>query len=312
MSYIDAMKSIATDRYAEVYKGVSQLIFTDFPDYPNVGDSAIALGQLNYFKEQGISVKSAYCIATLPENIFESRVPVMINGGGNIAGLFDGIDDHRNRLAQELHDDTLLIQAPQSVHFASAKGRSRFINEFASRPNLRMAVRDRAALDEIAGIISDPILAPDAVHHLGHIPSDPPTFKYVVLARRDQESGASDVPVESFDWKKDDRRLAVTSSIRWKSLRIPALAKYVNKSVAQWEEIAESRLQRGVNLLSQGETVVTDRLHAMLISLQMGRQVVAIDNNNRKLTKYADTWFGNTQPAIQFASSFSEAIKIAG
>lgn len=312
MNYIDAMKTVAADRYAIVYEGVSQLTFTDFPDYPNVGDSAIALGQLKYFEESAISVKSAYCIATLSKSVFDSRVPVMINGGGNIAGLFDGIDDHRNRLAQKLHPDTLLIQAPQSVHFASARGKSRFIEEFATRPMLRMAVRDRTALDELAGIISDPILAPDAVHHLGFIPSDTPTAKYVVLARRDQESGSSDVPIKSFDWKKDDRRLALSSSIRWKSLRIPPLARYVNRSVEQWQEIAESRLQRGVNLLSEGETVVTDRLHAMLISLQMGRRVIAIDNNNQKLSKYADTWFGDTQPEIQFANSFSEAIKLAG
>ncbi len=47
-------------------------------------------------------------------------------------------------------------------------------------------------------------------------------------------------------------------------------------------------------MLSSGETIVTDRLHAMLIGLQMGRSVIAVDNNNQKLSKYADTWFGAT------------------
>jgi pyruvyl transferase EpsO len=65
-------------------------------------------------------------------------------------------------------------------------------------------------------------------------------------------------------------------------------------------------------MLSLGETIVTDRLHGMLIGLQMGRSVVAIDNNNFKLTKYADTWFGATQPDVRFANSFEDAGRLVG
>jgi hypothetical protein len=51
-------------------------------------------------------------------------------------------------------------------------------------------------------------------------------------------------------------------------------------------------------------------LHAMLIGLQMGRSVIAIDNNNRKLSKYAETWFGATSPDVRFAKSFADAHQI--
>lgn len=311
MTYIDYMKQTAARSYDSIYGDVDKLVFTDFPDYPNVGDSAIALGQLKYFSENSIKVEAAYCIATLPRSVYDSKTAVMINGGGNIAGLFEGIDDHRNRIAQNLRPETLLIQAPQSIHFATKIGRERFIREFASRDMLRMAVRDQTAVRELRGIIDDPLLAPDAVHHLGKIASPPPTQRTTVLARRDQESGASDVPPGARDWKKDTRGLAFTSFIRWKAIHSPLAARLLNKPASAWENIANQRLHRGVQILSEGETVVTDRLHAMLIALQMGRSVIAVDNNNRKLTKYSDTWFGEAQPDIRFANSFTEAMRIA-
>ncbi|MGN5236412.1 polysaccharide pyruvyl transferase family protein [Rhodococcus sp. SJ-3] len=310
MAYIEQMRRIAENAYNEVYQGVRELVFTDFPDYPNVGDSAIALGQLRYFATASISVKSAYCIATLQSSVFESKIPVMINGGGNIAGLFDGIDDHRNSIAQRLNSDTLLIQAPQSIHFATDRGRSRFIREFSSRQALRMCVRDATAVEDLTGIIAHPILAPDAVHHLGQIASPPPIQSRLVLARKDQESNANDIPAEAQDWKKDTFRPAISSFIRWKSMRLPPAGRFLNKSISGWERIAQQRLDRGIAILSQGETVITDRLHAMLISLQMGRRVIAVDNKNKKLTKYAETWFGHAQPDIRFANSFSDAINL--
>ena len=86
----------------------------------------------------------------------------------------------------------------------------------------------------------------------------------------------------------------------------------LNPSPQRWRHIAEGRLRRGVDLLSSGEVVVTDRLHAMLLALQMGRRVVAIDNNNHKLSKYASTWFGDTNPPLTFADDFTTALELAG
>ncbi len=309
-AYIAHMQTLARQSYREIFDNVHEVVFVDFPDHPNVGDSAIALGQLAFFDYASITTLSAYCIATLDEAVYRSETPVVINGGGNIAGFFDGIDEHRNKIAERLNDQTLLIQAPQSVHFVSTGARERFRDRFASRRNLRMSVRDHTAASALTGIIDHAIIAPDAVHHLGFLPSDAPYQRYVVVARTDREAGGSAAPCGSVDWKKDHPPLAIASSLRWKAPRLGRFRKLFNLQVDQWRRVANSRLDRGIEILSQGEVIVTDRLHAMLIGLQLGRPVIAIDNNNQKLTKYADTWFGHTQPNIRFAKSFEEAIKL--
>jgi pyruvyl transferase EpsO len=74
---------------------------------------------------------------------------------------------------------------------------------------------------------------------------------------------------------------------------------------------SRKRLARGVELLAGGETIITDRLHAALLGLQIGRSVIAVDNNNSKLSAYADTWFGSCTPDLRFARTFDQARRLA-
>lgn len=312
MDYIDHMQAETRRRYDALFDGVKEVVVVDYPDHPNVGDSAIALGQSAYFASRDISVAAVYCIGTLQRSALRSKRPVVLTGGGNIAGFFDQIDQHRWRVARDLRSSTTLIQAPQSVHFVTAQAEEEFRRTFAARPGLRMAVRDAAAVEAIKGTIPDVHLAPDAVHNLGLIPAPDAVQDTVVLARRDRESGATPPGSGSgVDWLKDEKALRRRTWLRWKARFMGPLGGLLNPSPAGWHRIAEQRLDRGVRLLSQGETVVTDRLHAMLIGLQMGRRVVAIDNNNQKLSKYAATWFADSNPRVQFAPDFDTALELA-
>jgi pyruvyl transferase EpsO len=59
---------------------------------------------------------------------------------------------------------------------------------------------------------------------------------------------------------------------------------------------AEQRVERGCLLLGAGRTVVTDRLHGVLLALHLGRRVIAVDNNYGKLSSYLDTWLTDGAP----------------
>lgn len=304
------MEETAYTAFDQIFDGVNRVRFVDFPDHRNVGDSAIALGQLAYFKARGIDVESIHCIGTFDEHLLNSKLPLVINGGGNIAGFFDGIDAHRNTIGKGLAAETLLIQAPQSIYFNSKSARSRFKTDFADRKNLRIAVRDSEAIVSLSGIYDSPILAPDAVHLLGHIKSHEPELEYVVLKRQDRESAMSAHVGSSFDWPSDRGLTAAAASLRWKTKYSGPFKPAFNPSPRRWEHIANKRFAGGIDILSKGHTVVTDRLHAMLLSLQMGRRVIAVDNNNKKLSKYAQTWFDGTDARIEFASDFEDALKL--
>ncbi|MET0303626.1 MAG: polysaccharide pyruvyl transferase family protein [Microbacteriaceae bacterium] len=284
-----------------LHHGVHRLVLTDFPDYANIGDSVIALGQAEYWRQAGIVVEATYSWRTIAPRVYESAVPVAIQGGGNFGGLYPQHGEHRYRLAERLRPDTELIQEPQSVHFATDADRQEFATRMATRRRLRMAVRDRASLEAVRDLVPDVILAPDSVHMLGRLDSAPPTRAVVHLLRRDDESAGPGSDAHAVDWPA----MTFTDRLRRRLSRTVfegAVTRTMNRSTERWFADASKRLATGIALLSPGETIVTDRLHAMLIALQMGRRVIAIDNANGKLTSYAATWLDDLDLPLEFAA----------
>lgn len=282
-------------------------MLTDFPDYENIGDSVIALGQAEFWRRAGIRVQATYSWRTIAESVYDSRTTVAIQGGGNFGGLYPQHSEHRYRLAERLRADTLLIQEPQSVHFATQGDLSEFARRMASRPELRLAVRDRASLAAVRNLVGDVTLAPDSVHMLGRLEAAAPTRDAVFLLRRDDESalppGAGAAAV---DWPAMTFADRLVRRLR-RTFFEGAVTRGMNRSTERWFADAATRLATGVALLSPGETIVTDRLHAMLMALQMGRRVIAIDNANGKLTSYAATWLDDLDLPLTFAPDLPTA-----
>jgi exopolysaccharide biosynthesis predicted pyruvyltransferase EpsI len=126
-----------------------------------------------------------------------------------------------------------------------------------------------------------------------------------VIARTDDETAGRPVGSRSTDWRADPVDLRAHEWLGWRAAKYPMLKPLLESSQEAWTRRAERRFAAAVRTIASGETVVTDRLHAMLIALQMGRPVIAIDNNNRKLSNYAETWFGDLQPPLTFVRSFT-------
>ena len=56
--------------------------------------------------------------------------------------------------------------------------------------------------------------------------------------------------------------------------------------------------------------MVTDRLHAALLALLMGRTVIALDNFYGKIRRYLAAWFPG-MPGLYFAEDFDSARRLA-
>lgn len=311
VSFIDDMRERTRQAFDELHRGVSELVFTDFPDHANVGDSAIALGEFEYWHEKSISIRSIYSAPILPRKVYSSECPVVLHGGGSLGGLYPDLGEHRYRLAERLRQQTLLVQEPQSIYFTSDLERDTFRVRMAGRAQLRLGVRDQHSFDQVKEEIDNLVLSPDAVHLLGEISSPSPSRDFVVLARTDAESAESRVLQGSVDWLRDSFKLRVLRWGSWRSKQLPFIKPVFYRSNATWMDRAASRMARGVSVLSAGETIVTDRLHAMLIGLQMGRRVIAVDNNNHKLSAYASTWFSDLSLPLEFVESLEDGVSLA-
>ncbi|KQQ10900.1 polysaccharide pyruvyl transferase family protein [Rathayibacter sp. Leaf296] len=283
--------------FHQLHAGVSKLHFTDFPDYANIGDSAIAQGQYVYWHGRQIDILSTSSFHTMPPRLYSATgAAVYINGGGNFGGLYKEHGEHRYSLAERLPTETLLIQGPQSIHWASPSDRDEFLRRMAPREQLRIAVRDHDSFDDLKDDVEQLVLSPDAVHLLGPVPAPDPTRKEVRLIRRDPESAGG--LGEGIDWPQDQPITRATAWLTHRTKELPFLRSVVPTANALWEPRSRRRLATGLALLAQGETVVTDRLHGMLIALQLGRPVKVRDNRIGKLHKYVDTWLADTDADI--------------
>ncbi|VXC40989.1 polysaccharide pyruvyl transferase family protein [Plantibacter sp. T3] len=300
MPYLETMRQRAEASFVELHRGVTELHYTQFPDHRNSGDSAIALGQARFWRTHDIAVRTTSSAGSIPERVRDSSIPVLIQGGGNLGGLYPVLSEARYDLAEHLPVDTLLIQAPQSVVFPTDADRRAFSRRFAARPKLRVAVRDQSSYDLLRDEVDDLSLSPDAVHLLGPISAPEPTQRRIVIARTDDETAGGLADSEGADWPADPLDLRAHEWLGWRAAKHSVLKPLMERDHAAWMRRAERRFDAAVRLIARGEVVVTDRLHAMLIGLQMGRRVVALDNNNRKLSNYAETWFGDLQPRLRF------------
>lgn len=306
------LRNAAKAGFDRLFEGVDSVVLTGLPDHANVGDSALSLGLMEYLSQSGIAVKSAHCLGTITSSVFSSSVAVVSNGGGNLGGLYAANNKQRYELARRLPRATPFILAPQSVAFVNKAARAEFDRAFASHKDVRVAVRDTRSAETIRSSFPGVVLMPDAVHVLGELPSPKPIRRMVVIARRDEESSGrtGEFMKGAVDWPEQPFVERVATSIRWKSSMLGPFKPALNPSVSGWERRLRSRLARGMQLVSEGEVVVTDRLHAMLLARQAGRRVVAVDNNNHKLSEYARTWLVG-DPGLQFAEDLAHAVSLA-
>lgn len=300
----DQLENVLVEACKTLYAQAATTDLLDFPDYANVGDSAIFLGEMALFSKLDVKVESVQSVNSLTWNFGEMSDFVTFQGGGNLGGLYPTFDAYRMMVIDKLPKSSSVVVMPQSVGLNDQEIFSHYRNITAGKRVSFMA-RDFNTKKILDSHRLNNVLAPDAVHCLGFIESQPSTQKFLVLKRTDAESQAGNFKNNDVvDWLGDDFACNVKTKLRHISRLSTRTSKMFRFTPESAQALAAARLQRGVTLLSKGEIIVTDRLHAMLIGLQMGRQVVAIDNAYKKLSTYADTWGLMKLENLEFRNSF--------
>lgn len=276
---------------------------SDFPDHGNIGDSAIYAGELTYFDRRAGRPPSYVCSwKTYRQDIahFCPEGPIFLHGGGNFGDIWPTFQKLRLDILQTYSDRTI-VQMPQSIHFDEIAARDVTARAIAKARDFTLLVRDRPSF-ELAERHFDckTLLCPDGAYNLRHLRATRlPTQPFVGLMRRDREAAAGPLlpivqgagPVLNWPARKLCRR--------------PLTARFVEHAIAprltgsrmmmrhrEWLFRAQARLRvrQGVDILAQGEAVITDRLHGHILASMMGKRHIALDNSYGKISRYLATW----------------------
>lgn len=307
----------------------SSCALIDFPHHANVGDSAIWLGEVAYLKSRNCKVTyicdaSNYNAEAMRAAIGNGNGSILITGGGNFGDLYAIHQNLRERVIREFQTNRI-IQLPQSIYFADDGNLARSQAILSQHKDFHFVVRDTVSLRLAQQHYDNPTyLCPDMAMMLDLKPlrSQPKTSDVVILSRVDEEKASHfssgmgtqpnsvvmdwlDEPEPKHEWLYDwsHRRHG------WGNSRIPPFI--LNKlALGAANAMARQRLARGLGLLGQGNVVVTDRLHAIILSWLGGTPVFYVDNNYNKLSNFINTWLKDS-PGLVRCASFEDALEQA-
>jgi len=293
----------------------------DFPDHQNVGDSAIWLGEMKLLSLLTGNMPSYVCklgkfdaerlVHALPSG------PILLHGGGNFGDIWPWYQDFREMIIDRFKD-RLIVQLPQSISFSSELAVAKSAKIIEQHPNFHLLVRDHTSLEFAQRNFKCPVqLSPDMAFGLGALKRPiAPSHDVFMLMREDAEradydrSSLSSIPNSiSVDWLEEPENFDQTSKY------IAALKALFNGSwsreerrIVYYQQLATGRLNRGLRMLSRGQCVITDRLHAHILSTLLDIPHVALDNNYGKISSYISAWTHN-YPGIQTAKTAEEALE---
>jgi pyruvyl transferase EpsO len=309
---------------------VGPVALLDFPNHTNVGDQAIWVGSRRLL--EGLDVEVAYVAdhASYSRRRLRQRVPrgpVLLHGGGSFGDVWPDFQAFRERVVADF-PDRRIVMLPQTIEFRDPAALRRAAAVIGAHPDCRLLVRDTTSLAvaeaEFPGARA--LLAPDTALMLELERPAPPETEIVWLSRTDTErqrgGAAEELGVDAIDWighrpgepgwtRAYQRLHSATWAWGRRARRWPRLWPIAYPAIARgYEALARERLGVGVAMLSRGEVVVTDRLHAHILCVLLDIPHVVVDTGYGKLTRFIDTWTGPA-PDLRLAASWTEGAELA-
>lgn len=276
----------------------------DFPNHSNVGDSAIWLGELQLLERMHrsqavyVSTFSNFNHSELDEVL--PRGTIYLHGGGNFGDLYPRHQAFREKIMERY--GSRVVQLPQSLHYSENADFSN-IRRLARGSGALVCARDAATFARMSELGFDPLLAPDSALCLGPLRRPvKATQEILFLKRTDKESREE---ASGTDWLEEPSNTTTLAKVL-AVLKLP----FKNRRRVFYRVLAEMRVNRGLKLLSLGHQVVTDRLHAHILSILLGIPHVAVDNSTGKIHAFIDEWT-HRSPLVSKAASVTEAMRIA-
>lgn len=292
-----------------------RICIIDPPDHPNVGDSAIFLGELAFlrrnFPDARIDFFDTINYTPACDRFIENSSIILMHGGGNFGEIWPR--HHAMRMAiLKGFPGKPIVQFPQSISFATQTGVDATARAIERQGNFTLLVRDRNSQTFAEKHFPcTTVLCPDMAFALGDIAREPASLDFQCLLRQDKEvvldhssllqvlatlGGSLDVA----DWiEAPDSRLGRRDKALGRTWRRFPWTIGLTRSFAfrLRERYARERVTFGLGLLSRGSLVITDRLHAHVLCCLLGVRHLLFDSLDGKISALYEAWTKGTTNA---------------
>jgi pyruvyl transferase EpsO len=284
-----------------VFDKNSRIFYVDYPVHSNIGDQLINLGTEAFFEHYNISIYKRLSVLDLRRTGIPGVAPdstFLCHGGGNFGDLYGKHQEAREWL-MEKYPSCRIVVMPQSLHYSTEAAREASLRRVARHANSYLFVRDHESYSALKQSgIERVAMMPDMAHELWNLlkpNGSAPAGRVLNLLRRDKEAVACAGCEHSVDWKDSfsgATKIAAGGTYYLLSLFGKWSPQRLNARL--WYSARNRMVKDGISLFSDYSVVMTNRLHAMLLALLLGREVYASDNTYGKLARYSKAWLAET------------------
>lgn len=300
---------------AEIDRVLTPLITNDYvlldvPYHGNIGDTLIWQGEEDFLSALPHKCLGVHSCDSWWGNSLHPEAIILLHGGGNFGDLWRGFQEFRLKIIAEHHDHRI-VMFPQSIWYDDKSLIQHDASIMARHPDLHLCARDRFSYDFLCRHFSANhiYLIPDMAFHIDDSRlapyRDSATGKKLFFRRLDKEIASDTIDTingfDIHDWPSVEKiplSLRSTGKIMGAARRLASiplishcLRNYVDYKYRS--TLKSDLIHKGCHLISQYDSVVTTRLHAMILSILLHKQVSYIDNTSCKLSAFANTWLGD-------------------
>ena len=293
----------------------SNYILYGLPFYSNIGDVLIWEGTRQLLEKTSYKCVGSYASGTTIREKLSPDTIIIIIGGGFFGDVW------RRSFSMVLSNiegrtQNKIIFLPNSISYKSDDLLINDVSFLSTFKRLYICCRDLASYDLAKGIFTNKVLlVPDMALYIA-----PDTLKeYLVpckkgtlyIQRKDHESNASVTfnNVDIHDWPTMERLMP--SMFFYKSIfRIyiymsnflffnsSSLRNFVNYVGLHF--FKRYMLKTGVSFISNYNTIVTTRLHPMILAYLLNRKVLFVDNSYGKIEHLYETWLKKVESISKY------------
>jgi pyruvyl transferase EpsO len=277
----------------------SPVVLLEYPVHYNVGDLLIWKGEQTFLRRIGSKILGQYSKHNIGsralDHIDQCRT-ICLQGGGNFGDLWPDHQKFREEIILAYPNKRIVI-FPQSVHFQDQSSFTRASNLLKRHTDLHIMVREGNSFNQLQERgLTNLILCPDMAHALWPITVPSPTLNEpLYLLREDKEQHYLPDSVKTagsrLDWTKlISEEMAIAFKIGQLINSKDKRCNNILPAYFVWNYVSQMLINRAVKLFIPYRTIISNRLHAVILSALMSRKVIAHDNSYGKISSYISQW----------------------
>lgn len=294
------------------------------PYMTNIGDTLIWEGTLEFLKKVPYKCKGVCGYREYPTEDAAKDNIVLIRGGGYFGDLWssswqcvlEGIRRYKNNK---------VIILPMSICYNDESKREADAEYLAEFKDLTICARDENSFEYAKKYFKNKVLLiPDMAFCIQRSFLDrwcvAPSDKVLLLKRRDKELVTDDIEipeidVEVHDWPTMESKTVVEARLerivnklvkaqrKWPQMK--SIFKKLEDGMYYWF-YRKQMISRGVSFVSSYSRIYTTRLHGLILSFLLGKEVYAIDNSYGKVSGCYDTWLKDVEGVSMFKKNIMQ------